>query len=93
MLGYLSFKSQRQTMLRYMSLSIEIYIRTHYITYALLVRRAIVGGFRGPLQNHMILGYSFSCTESFNVFSVVGFCGPLKNHMILGFSCSCTESF
>jgi hypothetical protein len=28
-----------------------------------------VVGFRGPLQNHMILGYSFSCAESFDVFS------------------------
>jgi hypothetical protein len=29
----------------------------------------IVMGFRGPLQNHMILGISCSCTESIDVFS------------------------
>jgi hypothetical protein len=29
----------------------------------------IVVGFRGPLQNHMVLGISCSCTKSIDVFS------------------------
>ena len=35
-------------------------------------------GFRGPPQDHMILGNGFSCTQSIDVFSQFGDLAPTK---------------
>jgi hypothetical protein len=43
--------------------------RTYTASDKRMIMLLIVVGFRGPLQNHMILGNLCSCTESFDVFS------------------------
>jgi hypothetical protein len=47
--------------------------------------------FCGPLQNHMILGDGYSCSESFNVYSPVR--GPRSRGYPLGVGQGFTDAF